>query len=93
MTDHKVTHFMTDRINRRLEPVVAREMGKDSHGLAPTPQRGDRTCDCWVASVPDDKAFGIRNGAHNPACPVFRPSRDPVDNLHDAEQRAHAESG
>jgi hypothetical protein len=70
--DHKVTHFLTDRINRRLEP---------------TPQRGDRTCDCWVKDEPEAGRFELRNGAHNPTCPVYRVSLDPVDALKDADIR------
>jgi len=44
-------------------------------------------CTCYVLGLPAADQFAIRWGAHNPACPVFAPSRDPVDNLADAELR------
>lgn len=62
-------------------------------GYDPTPQRGDRTCDCWVRLQSEVDRFGIRFGAHNPTCPVFKPTLDPVDNYHDAELRAQHEVG
>ncbi len=52
-----------------------------------------KPCNCWVASVPLEKSFGIRNGAHNPECPVFRPSLDPVDAVNDAKLRLREETG
>lgn len=60
---------------------------------APTPQRGDRGCDCWVSGHPAETTYSIRRGAHNPECPVFRPSLDPVDAYHDAGLRMKEETG
>jgi hypothetical protein len=50
-------------------------------------------CRCWVRLQPEEDRYVIRCGAHNPECPMFRPSHDPVDNLHDAELRAQHEVG
>ena len=44
-------------------------------------------CSCWVNSLSLVEQFGIRYGAHNPACPMFKASRDPVKNIEDAELR------
>lgn len=54
-----------------------------------TPAKTD--CSCWVRLRPDEERFAIRFGAHNPGCLVFRPSFDPVDNIHDAEIRLRYE--
>lgn len=54
-----------------------------------TPARTD--CTCWVRLQSDEERFQIRYGAHNPECLVYRPSLDPVDNLHDAQIRAREE--
>ena len=51
------------------------------------------TCNCWVRLRPADERFGIRYGAHNPDCPRFHPSRDPVDAVADAELRMRYEVG
>jgi hypothetical protein len=48
-------------------------------------------CSCWVSRYPVEETYSIRNGAHNPECPVFRPSVDPVDALHDAQIRVREE--
>ena len=45
------------------------------------------TCDCWVASQSEQDRFCIRYGAHDPACPVYRVSLDPVDAANDQELR------
>ena len=50
-------------------------------------------CDCWVSERTEEEQFGIRFGAHNPTCPMFRPSLDPVDAVHDAELRRYYEVG
>ena len=47
-------------------------------------------CSCWVKDRPDEERFSLRYGAHNPGCPVFRPSYDPLDNLRDAQLRSEA---
>jgi hypothetical protein len=45
-------------------------------------------CNCWVATMPEEDRFSIRYGAHNPACPQYRESGDPVDRVNDEELRA-----
>ena len=45
------------------------------------------TCNCWVKDEPEPECWSLRNGAHNPTCPVYRVSRDPVDALKDADIR------
>lgn len=50
-------------------------------------------CNCWVKRLTAEQSFGVRNGAHNPACPIFRPSMDPVDAVKDAEIRLYEETG
>ena len=50
-------------------------------------------CTCWVKDRPDEERVGIRYGAHNPDCPQFRPSRDPVDAVADAQLRMRHEVG
>lgn len=44
-------------------------------------------CQCWVSKLTDEERFSVRYGAHNPQCPVFRPSLDPVDALNDVGVR------
>ena len=50
-------------------------------------------CSCWVKDRPDEERFSLRYGAHNPGCPMFRPSCDPLDNLRDAQLRMQHETG
>ena len=40
-------------------------------------------CTCWVRTLPPEEAFAVRYGAHSVACPVYRPSADPVDRAND----------
>jgi hypothetical protein len=44
-------------------------------------------CLCWVRHQTVEARFGIRYGAHATNCPLYRPSLDPVDRLHDSELR------
>ena len=55
-----------------------------------TPKEPSRlaSCRCYVGGLPSDMQFELRWGAHALDCPVYRPSRDPVDNAKDAEVRA-----
>jgi hypothetical protein len=46
-------------------------------------------CNCYVSQLSDRERFVIRWGAHDPECPVFSPSLDPVDAVDDAETRLH----
>ena len=40
-------------------------------------------CTCYVRSLPPADRFAIRDGAHSPLCPDYRPSLDPVDRADD----------
>ena len=44
-------------------------------------------CNCWVRKLSKERVFGIRFGAHNPICPAYQRSRDPVDDANDVELR------
>ena len=46
-----------------------------------------QSCNCWVKGQPAEVQFCTRWGAHGLACPVYREGLDPVDRLHDEEQR------
>lgn len=50
-------------------------------------------CNCWVRRMSAEDQFGIRYGAHNPECPVFKPTLDPVKAVADAELRMEQETG
>ena len=54
---------------------------------------GMLSCTCWVASEPIENAFYVRHGAHNPQCPLYRESLDPVDRANDDELRRRIEEG
>lgn len=69
------------------EDVMARFIAFDGSEL-PSPVPG---CDCWVARQPLLVQFGTRRGAHGLACPLYRPSRDPVDRCKDVELRERME--
>lgn len=45
-------------------------------------------CTCYASKLDDETRFTLRYGAHNPRCPAYRESGDPVDNMHDADFRA-----
>ena len=42
-------------------------------------------CICWVSRADDETRYTARRGAHNYFCPVYGPSRDPVDALKDMD--------
>ena len=48
-----------------------------------TPKGGAMECNCYVNDLPAAERFGIRYGAHQTDCPVYRESLDPVDRKHD----------
>lgn len=48
-------------------------------------------CKCYVRHLTEEVVFGLHYGAHNPRCPVYRVSLDPVDRAHDEGFRAQAE--
>lgn len=48
-------------------------------------------CNCYVRYLRPEIQFATRWGAHNPSCPEYRPSGDPVDRLHDEAFRAKVE--
>ena len=50
------------------------------------------SCTCWVKFQDHEMRYTVRYGAHNPTCPVYRPSLDPVDNVKDAELRLRYEA-
>ncbi len=52
-----------------------------------------KPCTCWVRKVSEEERFGIRYGAHNPECPTFKPTLDPVKAMADARQRMWEEVG
>jgi hypothetical protein len=48
-------------------------------------------CNCYVRFLSEEIRFGLHFGAHNPTCPAYRVSLDPVDRANDDEFRAHTE--
>ena len=48
-------------------------------------------CRCYVRFLNDETRFSLHWGAHNPTCPVYRVSLDPVDRANDEEFRRQAE--
>ena len=57
-----------------------------------TPKGGAMECNCYVKDLPAAERFGIRYGAHEPTCPVYRESLDPVDRKHDEAIRQQAKA-
>ena len=49
-------------------------------------------CNCYVLNVPEHISFALRSGAHDYNCPVYRTSRDPVDQIKDKDNRAYWKS-
>ena len=47
------------------------------------------SCACYVATLEPIHQFTLRYGAHDTSCPVYRMSRDPVDNMKDEMARLH----
>lgn len=45
------------------------------------------TCVCYVSELPAPSRVAAHYGEHNPSCPVYRPSLDPVDRKRDARLR------
>ena len=51
-------------------------------------------CKCYVRFIDDTHIlFVLRLGSHNPACPAYRASLDPVDRRTDDDFRARVEIG
>ena len=50
-------------------------------------------CDCYARQLSPLTQFTMHYGAHNPTCPVFKISRDPVDAKWDIEFRVQHETG
>ena len=48
-------------------------------------------CTCYVRHLDEITRYVLHYGAHNPACPQYRVSLDPVDRVHDDEFRARTE--
>ena len=59
------------------------------NSLLGDPRLEKDNCNCYVSKLSDYKQFVIRYGAHDPNCPVYRPSRDPIDQLKDGYTRQH----
>ena len=49
---------------------------------------GNMSCNCYVRHLDEETQYVLHFGAHNPACPQYRVSLDPVDRKHDEEFRA-----
>lgn len=52
-----------------------------------------KLCNCYVRYLSELDRFTLRNGAHDPLCPVYRRSGDPVDRAKDDAYRAMATIG
>jgi hypothetical protein len=50
-------------------------------------------CNCYVKELDDEAQFTLRYGAHEVSCPVYHESADPVDKMHDKENKAHLRNG
>ena len=49
-------------------------------------------CNCYVRFIEDEHIlFILRYGSHNPTCPSYRASLDPVDQMADEDFRARTE--
>jgi hypothetical protein len=49
-------------------------------------------CKCYVRFLNEHARFMTRYGAHSLSCPVYRESRDPVDQINDKIQRVFGEN-
>ena len=45
-------------------------------------------CICWVSKADEETRYTAHRGAHEFECPVYAPSRDPVDAAHDKDLKA-----
>ena len=50
-----------------------------------------KNCACYVRHLDAEAQFCLRYGAHNPSCPMYRVSLDPVDRRADDDYRARVE--
>ena len=48
-------------------------------------------CKCYVRFLDEVTRFGLHYGAHNPSCPQYRESLDPVDRANDDDYRRETE--
>lgn len=48
-------------------------------------------CNCYVRYLSPEIRFGLHHGAHNPKCPRYRVSLDPVDRANDDDFRREVE--
>lgn len=48
-------------------------------------------CTCYVRFLSDHARFCLHHGAHNPTCPKYHPSLDPIDRQDEVEYRAEVE--
>ena len=48
-------------------------------------------CKCYVRFLTEVTRYGLHYGAHNPSCPQYRVSLDPVDRANDEDFRATTE--
>ena len=51
----------------------------------------NKPCDCYVRRLHPEMRVALHYGAHNPTCPAYRESLDPVDQQHDREFRLYNE--
>jgi len=48
-------------------------------------------CKCYIRKLSSIAQFGLHWGSHNPTCPAYRPSLDPVDSAADDAFRTQYE--
>jgi hypothetical protein len=48
-------------------------------------------CNCYVNTLSEHDQFVLRWGAHALSCPIYRKSKDPIDQMKDKVIRAHYE--
>ena len=48
-----------------------------------------KICKCYVASLDTVTRYPLRLGAHERQCPIYRPSRDQLDQTEDVMNRQH----
>jgi hypothetical protein len=56
-------------------------------------EEGTVNCNCYVGRLGAEALFTLRHGAHNPSCPTYRVSKDPVDRANDEDTRKHFSAG
>jgi len=80
---------MLDRNNNKMIPFPQAHPPQTYIGGLPMLRRLPSLCRCYVAALDYLTRFGLRRGAHAQDCPIYRPSRDPVDAAQDQKTRTH----